>query len=370
MAGPAAPARSSSARLAAALRRTGARVRYRVLPADGFFLLLAALFAAGVTVLSVVEQQWVPPAALALPVLAGGLILTVRSFVLLLIVVAAGLAYQLTRIGPENVRPTILAVLLPVAVLTAYLTWQRARLGLQGARGGAMLVDLRDRLRAQGELPGLPAGWQAEVEVRPAGGASFSGDFLVAGLSPDGRALEVVLVDVSGKGVGAGTRALLLSGAFGGLLGATPGEQFLPTANAYLLRQGWAEGFATAVHLQIDLVTGEFVATTAGHPPVAQFHATSGKWQVAGTAGPLLGVMWDAEYVGERGRLRPGDALLLYTDGLIEAPGQDITVGIDRLLGEAERLVPRGFRHGARRLVDAVGVGQSDDRAILLLWRT
>ena len=61
------------------------------------------------------------------------------------------------------------------------------------------------------------------------------------------------MVDVSGKGEEAGTRALLLSGAFGGLLGALPPAEFLPAANDYLLRQDWDEGFATAVHLSLDL---------------------------------------------------------------------------------------------------------------------
>ena len=65
--------------------------------------------------------------------------------------------------------------------------------------------------------------------------------------------------------------------------------------------------------------------------------------------GPLLGVFPDAKFVSERGRLDRGDALLLFTDGLIEKPGQDISVGIDKLLGEAERLVTKGFRHGAQQ---------------------
>ena len=42
---------------------------------------------------------------------------------------------------------------------------------------------------------------------------------------------------------------------------------------------------------------------------------------------------------------------LLYTDGLVEVPGRDLSVGIDKLLGEAERLVPRGFTGGGEVLV-------------------
>jgi serine phosphatase RsbU (regulator of sigma subunit) len=204
--------------------------------------------------------------------------------------------------------------------------------------------------------------------MRSAGGASFAGDFIVAAKSIDGDMLEVVVVDVSGKGVNAGSRALLLSGAFGGLLGSLSQEQFLPAANEYLMRQEWSEGFATAVHLSINLRNGSFEARTAGHPPALQFHAGSGRWVVHWTEGPVLGLVNGAEFTTHRGRMVPGDALLLYTDGLVETPRRDITYGIDKLLGEAERLVQQGFVHGANRLVASVE-SENDDRALFLLHR-
>jgi serine phosphatase RsbU (regulator of sigma subunit) len=90
---------------------------------------------------------------------------------------------------------------------------------------------------------------------------------------------------------------------------------------------------------------------------------------LARAEGTALGISAEAAYVHEHGLLGPGDALVLYTDGLVEVPGADIDVGIDRLLGQAERLVPKGFRRGARRLMDSLAVGHDDDRAIVLLWR-
>ena len=71
-------------------------------------------------------------------------------------------------------------------------------------------------------MPVLPDGWQAWSCILSAHGDRFSGDFVVAHLSASGHRLEIVLVDVSGKGTRAGTRSLLLSGALGGLLGADP----------------------------------------------------------------------------------------------------------------------------------------------------
>jgi hypothetical protein len=307
-----------------------------------------------------------------LVVLIGGFLLTVRSLLVLYIVVTGSIAYILYAADRDNTpRPIGAAVVVAAtAAIVLLFARSRGRLGVQGTRGDSMLVDLRDRLRAQGEMPALPEGWSAEVVLRSAGGASFSGDFLVATRSDDGSTLEVALVDVSGKGVAAGTRALLLSGAFGGLLGSAAPEEFLTAANRYLIRQQWEEGFATVAHVVLDLTTGDYVVSVAGHPPAVQFAAGSGRWRVSeASEGPLLGIFPDAKFVAERGRLDRGDALLMFTDGLIETPGQDMSVGIDKLLGEAERLVTRGFRHGARKLIDRVAAAHNDDRAVVLIWR-
>ena len=121
-----------------------------------------------------------------------------------------------------------------IAYFADVLSNTRGKLGTRGMRADRMMIELRDRIRAQGTLPELGEGWGSTVVLRPAGGSSFGGDFVVS--HSDGKTLEVALVDVSGKGMDAATRALLLSGAFGGVLGSVPREQFLPAANAYLRR--------------------------------------------------------------------------------------------------------------------------------------
>jgi serine phosphatase RsbU (regulator of sigma subunit) len=215
----------------------------------------------------------------------------------------------------------------------------------------------------------LPDGWGCESALRPAGGALFGGDFVVSVC--DGKTLEIAVVDVSGKGIDAGTRALLLSGAFGGMLGSVPGPQFLPACNAYLRRSEPVEGFVTAAHLVVDLTTGNYVIASAGHPPAAHFEAASGSWRLTKARGIVLGVVPDLRDVPERGFLRPGDALMLYTDGLIEQPGVDLDTGIDRLLGAADRIVVTGFAGGAARLMQALqsSTGGTDDRGLVFIWR-
>jgi hypothetical protein len=331
---------------------------------------LLLLCVAALAALSGESPGWVPPSMLLLPLLVGALVLRPPAYGRLFGAAVLALVYELARLGIDDLRVGNVIVIGVVAAFGLRLSRSRAMVGVQGMRGESMLVDLRDRLLAQGTLPELPKGWGAEAVIRSAGGPmGFSGDFLVAALRPDGAILEMVLVDVSGKGVDAGTRALLLSGALSGLLGALPPEDFLPAANAYLLRQRWGEGFATAVHLVVDLDTGEYLLSSAGHPPAAQFSAGSGKWRLVEVEGTVLGVDPKPGYVAASGILRPGDAVLLYTDGLVEIPGRDLGLGIDKLLGEAERVVTSGFdTTTAVRLIES-GTPTNDDRALVMLWR-
>jgi hypothetical protein len=329
------------------------------------FGLALAVVAIGVAAVKL-SGQWVPAGAMILPILAGGLLLWPRALRILFAIVAVMLAYDWAN---KKAGLGIAATIVITALFADVLARTRAKLGVQGLRGDQMLIELRDRIRAQGKLPDLPDGWHSVSVLRPAGGSSFGGDFLVSAC--DGKVLEVALVDVSGKGIDAGTRALLLSGAFGGLLASVPHAEFLPACNAYLRRGGPAEGFVTAVHLSLDLVTGDYVIWSAGHPPAAHFEAGHGRWRLTAARGIVLGVVADLRSQPERGMLRPGDALMLYTDGLVEAPGLDIDAGIDRLLGEADRLVTGGFEAGAARLVQTMqGSGRSsDDCALALIWR-
>jgi hypothetical protein len=322
-----------------------------------------------------VVPAWCPPTALVFPVLLGGLLLRPASLLILYVAAAVALVVEDAVLGPypdsaaRAVTPGTVLVVSAVAFAGLMIAQFRSRVGVPWRRGGTMLFDLRERLRVQSRLPKLPAGWHAEMALRPAGGQSFSGDFVVATRSPDGDRLEAVLTDVSGKGMDAASRALLLSGAFGGLLGSLPPHQFLPAANGYLLRQKWEEGFATSVHLVLDLGTGDYELLSAGHLPGMQLHSGSGRWEEKAAEGLMLGVHDGAEFGGVRGTLRSGDALMLFTDGLVEAAGRDITEGIDRLAGAADAYAGTGFQGAAWLLIEAVAKDVNDDRALLIISR-
>ena len=337
---------------------------FRPAPLGGLVLFAAVL--AGLQL--VFPNDW-PITAMVLPLLLGSLFLGPRQLPWFVIYVLALLVIGMLRIETLTARIIGGVTVMYLAGLIIMLTsFRRTRLGVAGTQGESMLVDLRDRIQQQGRVPRLPAGWHAESAIRSAGGTPFAGDFIVTSFPEFTHRLEVAVVDVSGKGEAAGTRALLLSGAFGGLLGAVPPVDFLRAANDYLLRQEWDEGFATAVHLAVDLQTGSFEIRSAGHPPAAHRSAGTGRWTTYDGEGPALGLLDGVDFPPATGVLRPGDVLMLYTDGLVETRTRDIGLGIDRMLGEAEPVLHGTFEGSADRLVSLVG-SRADDRALVVLRR-
>jgi Stage II sporulation protein E (SpoIIE) len=333
------------------------------------FILSAAAIAISVAAVHV-SVWWFSPGVMILPLLAGGLLLWPRALRIFFAFVAAAVVYDVVK---GKAGAGIVATIALTALFADVLARTRKKLGVLGLRGDQMLIELRDRIRAQGKLPDLGEGWGSSVVLKAAGGSEFGGDFVVS--SFDGKILEVALVDVSGKGIDAGTRALLLSGAFGGLLGSVPREEFLPACNAYMHRGPAREGFVTAVHLSLDLASGEYLISSAGHPPAVHYDGAAGRWRITRAHGIVLGVVADLHSVAsesEHGVLQRGDALMLYTDGLVESPGRDIDAGTDRLLGEAERMLATGFQAGAPALVATMQreIGGGDDCALVLIWRT
>jgi hypothetical protein len=354
--------------LASALRRVRSALRRRgvgpQISATVVLVVLTVLASAGI----VRTGGWVPPAVYMLIELLGAFPLRLRGMLVLCsAIVVEVVVIDLT--GLVEIRTGDQLVLSISIVALVAFTAYRDRLGLQGAPGDLMIVDLRDRLAAHGRIPPLPAGWRVDTAMRSANAEAFSGDFIVAARSGGGSLLEVVLVDVSGKGQGAGVRSLQLSGAFGGLLGSMPREQFLTVANDYLLERSWEEGFATAIHLAVDLSTGRYWIASAGHPPALHRHAGSGLLEIIDTIGaPALGIVADLRRVERSGQLEHGDVLMMYTDGVVEVPGYDLGLGIDRLMGATERVVATG-RGGAEAVLAAVRAGESDDRGLVLVHR-
>jgi serine phosphatase RsbU (regulator of sigma subunit) len=230
-------------------------------------------------------------------------------------------------------------------------------------------LDLASHLSELSAPPSLREGWWCEVAVALADDVAIGGDFAVFDCDESRTLLRGMVVDTSGKGADAATRAVMLAGAISGLLGELTTAAVLPAVNRHVARLGSEENFATAVLLDIDLLTGDFQLAVAGHPAPVQFHAGSGRWETFEVTGPVLGIIPNAEWGVHEGHLDVGDALIIVTDGMVEIPGVDLSLGLDRLLGHATRLVLEGWKGGAERLLAQRRRAGSDDAQVVLLTR-
>lgn len=232
--------------------------------------------------------------ALYAPILiAAGLLLRGRLMAVAMVAASASflfVAFVLASTGHKRALSSTLA-LLTIVVLMVLLdrAWERVA-GMPQPDASTLLSDLRRRHEMQTHMPDLPVGWSLDSAVLPAGGEALCGD-VVVGCAVNG-VFNAAVLDVSGKGSTAASRAVLLGGAVSGLLGALEPDRVLPATNDYLVRQGWTDGFATATHVAVELASGNYCLGSAGHPAAVQFHSGSGQWRPVNIEAGLSSGSW------------------------------------------------------------------------------
>ena len=168
--------------------------------------------------------------------------------------------------------------------------------------------------------------------ARTVGGDYY--DFLDLG----SRRLGLVIADISGKGIGA---ALLMANLQAALRSqcATAWEQperFLRSVNQLLYENTTEGDYATLFFAEYDDDTRKLRYSNCGHPPALLLRGNDGLERLGATC-TVVGLFEKWEFKMEERELAPGDAVLLYTDGVTEAlNGEGEEFGEERLL-EATR---------------------------------
>jgi hypothetical protein len=204
-------------------------------------------------------------------------------------------------------------------------------------------------------LPSIP-GYALSSAYRPA--QEVGGDFFQILPLQDGSAL-VLIGDVSGKGLKAAMAVSLIVGLIRGLTDNFEGPaKLLDKLNARL--HGRLDGgFTTCLALHLE-ASGNCALAAAGHPP-----PFLGGQEISLPGALPMGMFPAVSYEQTRLRLRQGESLTLFTDGLLEArrPGGEL-FGFDRL----ERLFATG-PSAAQAMEAAVAFGQDDDITVVVLNR-
>lgn len=170
--------------------------------------------------------------------------------------------------------------------------------------------------------------------------------------------LAMVIADVSGKGVPAAlfmmsSKILINDHA---MIGGTPAE-ILERVNNRVCDNNTANMFVTVWLGILEISTGKLTTANAGHEyPMIN---TNGKYEILKDKhGLVIGAMPNAKYTNIEIRLKKGDSILVYTDGVAEATDENKQLfGLDRTL-EALNAIPNDVSQkeilaGVRTAVDA-----------------
>ncbi len=210
------------------------------------------------------------------------------------------------------------------------------------------------------EMPEIP-GYELASLSLPS--RHVAGDYFDV-LPLTGGKLLLVIADVSGKGAPA---ALLMANLQAGLRllrqELDPANPDLASAtkrlNRVVCENTDAASFITFFWGALDPETGIFRYVNSGHNPPRLVRNEGDQLELLEAGGLILGVLPDAPYEEGEIRMDPGDALLLYTDGVTEARN-----AADEEFDE-ERLDLALQEHGCRTAVDCLNALRHDVEAFI-----
>ena len=225
-----------------------------------------------------------------------------------------------------------------------------------------------------GVAPTIP-GWDVAIKLQPA--RETSGDFF------DFLALEhgkygIVIGDVSDKGLGAALFMAMTSTLFRTYISRQPSLPALTisTVNERIISDTGGSSFVTAFLGVLEPNTGRLRYVNAGHVPPLLLSVLKGKnIDRLRRTGMALGVLKETSWQQKLVKFAPGDYMLLYTDGVLDAQDR-----AGNFYGEPRLLQAAWARAGAtaNQIVDGVlddvadftgGVPVSDDVILMVLRR-
>ncbi len=231
---------------------------------------------------------------------------------------------------------TVKVLLFPFSVYVPALQWVDGTMWLFLAFAGVnllVLMEVADRLSLKGDLE---IARDIQLAMLP-GGLHQAGDTVVCGVTrpantvggdfydildrPDGR-IVIALGDVAGKGSPAALLMALLLAMLRTLVDeGLEASRLLERLNVQVARHSPASRFITLFYGLYDPRDGALQYVNAGHlPPILRrADGTFEHIESPGKGGLALGMFEGATYDTHAATIRPGDALVLFSDGITEA---------------------------------------------------
>jgi PAS domain S-box-containing protein len=165
--------------------------------------------------------------------------------------------------------------------------------------------------------------------------------------------LDIVIADVSGHSIGAGLFMVETRSAIRvqNNPAVTPAETLGVLNNFLFADLNKSDYFITLFYLQVDLANQQINYANAGHPPPLLFNSLRGELRELDAEGLIVGIKPNVAFEQKTLKLKAGDAILFYTDGLIEAENaaQEF-FGLERV----KTLLQENSRQSAQAIIDAL----------------
>lgn len=250
------------------------------------------------------------------------------------------------------------------AIATSYFQAQRKDL-LEEAEVG--------RIVQEGLLPTIPKkalGLEVAQIYLPAGERSKVGGDFIDLFELDSHQAAFIVGDLSGHGLEAATDATMIRSLFRGFIRENPDlADTFARLNRVLAAELAVGRFATAIAGTYDK-SGRLKLVNAGHPSALLCSDTC---QLLESRDLILAVDKNTTYGSIEIELKPGDLLVMYTDGLIEARNDHDFFGEERVIAASKAVQDAPVSAIAEHLRDEAlrfaGGKLSDDVAILILKR-
>ena len=214
------------------------------------------------------------------------------------------------------------------------------------------------------ELPDVE-GWRIAVRYLPAGRTDAGGDFYDVVPLDDGR-LGIFVGDVMGRGVRATSLMAQMRSAIRTLVAIDPAPAAVTARLDQVFDALHVDQLVTMVYALADAGLDYLEVINAGHPEPLLLRGDGSVEVVSHPSTLLLGAGGGQRSVVGL-HLGPGDALLLYTDGLTERRGEDADVSRNRLADALARLRTHDVDDWLTRVVETVREATSDDDVAALL---
>jgi len=270
----------------------------------------------------------------------------------------------MVRIGGEPFSDADIAAMQQVTATVADRLDDALHLETQRETASALQAAALPRTLPTSDRLALAAGYRAASE-----GTQVGGDWYDAFELQSGHIALVV-----GDAAGHGLQAAALMTQMRNALRAHLFDSFGPSESIAKLSSFIAtqepEAFATIICVEIDPATGETIWASAGHPAPILLNREGVSVHLRGKPAPPIGSADPQSLrlpIEHPVVLKPGDRLVMFTDGLFERRGVDIEIGLTHLMITAEETRDTDVGTACESILRGMLLGSHDDDVCLLI---